>query len=96
MVPASQIKLSFNPLISIGRTHLNLGHKLHRNAIHELFAARAQGLVLSSNQKVTKRIFQNIIDELRKHNDAHRYLEKMRFGKESAVITRNISRPNKV
>lgn len=73
MVHAIKLKPPVNPVFLLN------GLVPQQKLFLELFSARVKGLVLSSNEKVIKRIAKNIVDDLRKHIEACNHLEKMRY-----------------
>lgn len=63
--------------------------------IQEVLAVRLFVQMQRETEKLKKRICQNMFDDLEKHREAHRVLEKQLFVKECTVFNRSLSQPFK-
>ncbi len=63
-------------------------------AIQNVIAVRLFVLMQRETEKLKKRICQNMFDDLDKHREVHRILQKQLFGiKECTVFKRSLSQP---
>jgi hypothetical protein len=60
---------------------------------HSFLAERFLRQYCGESQKLTQRVSQNMFDEMEKHKDAHHFLEKLRFMKQTPDLLKSFFKP---